>query len=156
MDGKIDGWIDWWMNILERFWNNKIAVACVTVWRSIILIPLHRIFFLFERCCFPLSRVFCLWEELLPLEKTFKNRNDVIITSKLNRLLWNSDTINRTKVPTFSPSLIKTRPIVSDIYIISRKSGTDTQTDKHTHTHKDKVCRSLQSTDCDNTPFTKV
>ena len=55
-----------------------------------------------------------LWAELLPLQTTRK-RNDVISTSTLNRFSWNFNTINRTKVPTFSPSLIKIRPIVSEI-----------------------------------------
>ena len=40
---------------------------------------------------------------------------------------WNFNTINQTKVPTFTPSLIKIRPIVSEIQAV--KAGlTDTHT----------------------------
>ena len=62
------------------------------------------------------------------------------MTSKLNRFLLNSNTINWTEVPSFSPSLIKSTHSKRDI---SRKSGTDTHTYRHTHIYK--VCRSLQS-----------
>ena len=47
----------------------------------------------------------------------------------------NSYTINRTEVPTFSPSLIKIRPIVNEIKAV--KAGrTDRQTDTHTKTDR--------------------
>ena len=62
---------------------------------------------------------------------------------------WNFNTINQIEVPTFSPSLIKIWPIVSEIWAV--KAGqTDRQTHTQTETQTDKVCRSLQSTDCDN------
>ena len=44
------------------------------------------------------------------------------------------NSINRTNVPTFSPSLIKIRPIVSEIQAV--KVG---QTHTETDTHRDKV-----------------
>ena len=76
--------------------------------------------------CFLLQRVFFALSRVASFRNNSENRNDVIITSKLIRCSLDFYTINRTKVPTFSPRLMKIRPIISEI--ISRKcSHTDTQ-----------------------------
>ena len=79
-----------------------------------------------------------LYIEKMDFESLKRNRNDVMITSTLNRFLLDFNTINRTQVPTFSPSFIKIRPILSEIKAV--KAGRDTHT--HTKTHRDKVYRS--------------
>ena len=75
----------------------------------------------------------CFAHVRFALTKIFEKKKCVLIDSKCSKTLrnaknhpfdpwcpsgvvqWNFNTINRTKVPTFSPSLIKIRPIVSGI-----------------------------------------
>ena len=105
-----------WYNVVGLY---KFAVARVTVWRSII-VSLYTEFFPSE--------------QLLPLRSFQKKSVSQSIRNALKRIemqekfvypLWvvfsfaaecsNFNTINRTEVPTFPPSLIKIQPIVTEI-----------------------------------------
>ena len=85
-----------------------------------------------QQNCFPctesfslaLSRVVFLWNNFLKMEMTSQSRK------KLIRFVWNFDTINLTKVPTFSPKPTHSKRD------ISCKIGTNTHTDTHTHTQR--------------------
>ena len=101
--------------------KKKIAVASVTVWHSI---------FAFASCSLR-SRAFCdscsrkVLKNLFLVclnskcSETHRNKKNTPLTQYTPRrsdiAQLNINTINQTKVPTFSPSLIKIWPIVSEI-----------------------------------------
>ena len=119
-----------WVKLNHFIWLTR-SLSLESVWHSII-VSLYTEFFPFEQSCFPLEifkkRYVSIDSKCSETHRNAKKITPMSSTFPFAAEFSNYNTIKRTEVSTFSPSLIKIRPLVSEIKAVkARQTHRETQ-----------------------------